>query len=156
MQWKVKLVDDSEKVLKAFRRAKYVALKRLGFLIRRTAQESILNEEGPSDPGTPPHTHSKTTKSGRKVQYRVGKTAATRESHAGLLPASIVYSMDKQTESVIIGPSANVVGTVGGTLEYGGERFGREYPPRPFMEPELKGQIGDLPGLLKEEYGKIQ
>jgi hypothetical protein len=145
MDWKVKYVDEGEKLAKAFRRAAYVALKILGFDIRATAKSSIEDEKGPSTPGSPPHTHKRyTTKSGRQ-----GKQ--------GLLPASILYGLEKESLSVLVGPSVNLVGTVGAAFEHEGNvQFrGHDYPPRPFMVPALQQDIGELPGLLSEQYGKI-
>ena len=145
MLWKVKYVDESAKLAKAFRRATYRALERLGFKIRGVAQASIADEPGPSEPGTPPHTHKRaTTKSGK-----AGKQ--------GLLPKSILYGIDKESMSVLVGPSVNVVGTVGQAFEHEGEKEykGAEYPERGFMHPALQEEIGELPGLLSEEFGKV-
>ena len=92
MDWKVKFVDSSEQVAKAFRRATYQALQRLGFMIRAKAQSEIEDVKGPSAPGTPPHTHKRyTTKSGK-------------QGRKGLLPASILYGLDKESMSVLVGP----------------------------------------------------
>lgn len=141
-QWKARFVDETEKVAKAFRRATYRALERLGFKIRARAQASIADAPGPSTPGTPPHTHRRT------------KTKSGREGKQGLLPASILYGLDKDSMSVLIGPSVNVVGTVGAAFEHEGDKEFRDgdYPDRSFMGPALAEEIGELPGLLAEQY----
>ena len=143
MDWKVKFTDDTDKIAKAFRRATYQALQRLGFMIRSKAQASIEDEKGPSEPGTPPHTH-------RRVTTKSGKPG-----HKGLLPASILYGLDKESMSVLIGPSVNVIGTSMSAMEHGGEYQGVDSPPRPFMGPALGEEIGELPGLLSEQFGKV-
>lgn len=133
-----KYVDEGEKVAKAVRKAGWDALRRLGFLIRSKAQASIADEKGPSEPGTPPHTH----------------TAGKRSK--GQLPKSILYGTpDEGPPSVIVGPSVNVVGTVGKVLEEGGTRKNDSYEPRPFMAPALAAEIGELPGLLADKLAQL-
>lgn len=123
---------------------------------RKTAQSEIKLEPGPSDPGTPPHTHARVGKSGRAVTYKTGKKV--RQQHAGLLPASIIYGIDKSDicPDVIVGPSENVIGKSMEPHEHGGQYMGRDYPARPFMGPALGEDISQLPGLLSEEWGKVQ
>ena len=131
-----KYIDEGERLAKSVRKAGWDALRRLGFLVRSKAQQSISNEKGPSAAGTPPHTHP-----GR------GK---------GQLPKSILYgTVDEGSPSIIIGPSVNVVGTVGRVLEEGGTRFNDKYQPRPFMAPALAAEIGDLPGLLADKLANL-
>ena len=148
IQWKAKFVDEGERLAKAFRRATYRTLERLGFKIRAAAQKSIKDAGWrPSPPGEPPHTHTKIT----KARSKIGK------ARAGKLPASILYGLDKESMSVFVGPSVNVVGTVGAAFEHEGTQSfrGQEFPARPFMGPALGEEIGELPGLLAEEYGKV-
>jgi hypothetical protein len=145
MDWKVKYIDTAAEVAKAMRRAAYTALKVLGFRIRQTAQASIADEAGPSPEGSPPHTHKRATSKKGKPRKQ------------GLLPASILYGFEKESLSVLVGPSVNVVGTVGAAFEHEGSTTfrGDEYGPRPFMQPALQQDIGELPGLLAEQYGKV-
>ena len=137
-----KYVDESAKVLKAFRHAAHNALRRLGFLIRGTAQTSILDEKGASSPGDPPHTHSH-TKFSRKGKPRKG---------SGKLPGAILYA-EADPMGVVVGPSKNLIGTVGAAFEHEGTISfrGQSYPPRPFMAPALQSDIGKLPGILAEK-----
>ena len=148
-----KYIDGSAQVAKAVRKAGWDAMRRLGFLVRGAAQQSILHELGPSEPGEPPHTH------GKKPLNTRGRfhTRKLHESHAGLLPASILYAAgDTDTPSVIVGTAQNVIGTVGGLHEHGGDdRRGVHYPARPFMAPALAAEIGNLPGLLAEKLANL-
>lgn len=145
MEWKVKYVDASAALLKEFRKAKFRALRRLGFKVMRRAQASIHDEKGPSEPGTPPHTHpGENTLGGSKK---------------GQLPISIKYDTEKpgpeSLDAVIVGPSEAVVGKAGKPHEHGGWFRGMYYEPRPFMGPALGEEAGELPGLLAEENAKV-
>jgi phage gpG-like protein len=148
-----KYIDESEKVAKAVRKAGWDAMRRLGFLVRKTAQKSILHEAGPSEAGTPPHTH------GKRPLHTSGRfhTKQLHESHAGLLPASILYATpDEGLPSVIVGTAENLIGTLGGLHEHGGEdRRGVSYPARPFMGPALAEEVGELPGLLADKLKNL-
>ena len=137
-------VDDSAKVARAVRKAGWDALRRLGFLIRGQAQAEIKDEAGPSTPPAPPHTH----------KHQLTKKGKPRKQ--GQLPASILYGTPSEgPPSVIVGPSVNVVGTVGKVLEEGGSRKQDHYQPRPFMAPALAAEIGELPGLLADKLKNI-
>jgi hypothetical protein len=57
--------------------------------------------------------------------------------------------------SVLVGPSVNVIGSSMSAMEHGGQYKGHDYEPRPFMGPALGEEIGELPGLLSEQYGKV-
>jgi hypothetical protein len=137
-----KYVEDSAAVLKTLRRAAFRALRRLGFDVRKAAQSSLQEAEGPSRPGEPPHTHER---------FRPTKRGRTRKTK--VLPASILYATEDDPERVIIGPSVNVAGTVGAAFEHEGDVTfrGHRYPDRRFMGPALGEEIGELPGLLIEE-----
>jgi len=140
-----KFVDQTANVAKAVRKAGEYALKRLGFLVRAKAMESLKSESGPSAPGEPPHTHER------------AKTRKGKPGKMGLLPSSILYGIAHNPDRVIIGPSVNVVGIVGAAFEHGGTVTfrGASYPPRPFMGPALGEEIGQLPGLLLDELAKL-
>jgi hypothetical protein len=145
MNWKVKYVDQSANIAAAFRRAAYRSMQRLGFLVRATAQASIEDESGPSEPGQPPHTH-------KMVLTKKGKPG-----RKGVLQKAILYGAEKESMSVVVGPSKDLFGTVGAAFEHEGTvKFrGRQYPPRPFMGPALGEEIGELPGILAENFGKV-
>ena len=136
-----KYVDEGAKVAKAVRKAAWDALRRLGFLIRAKAQSEIEVSDKPSTPGEPPHTRNKR------------------------LPKSILYATpDEGPPSVIAGPAKNLIGTLGGVLESGGESLVQDAHPtkppatieeRPFMGPALAEEIGELPGLLANKLANI-
>ncbi len=140
-----KYVDDGQRLVKAFRHAAHKALRRLGFLIRGTAQESIAEESGPSPEGTPPHTHKR------------GTTKKGRPGRKGVLPGAILYA-EIDPMGVVIGPSRELAGTVGAAFEHAGDATfrGQQYGPRPFMGPALAHDIGKLPGILAEQNLQVQ
>jgi phage gpG-like protein len=125
---RVVIEDHFRRVLEATKRAVFKSLGHAAAAIRKTAIESIEPEEGPSEPGTPPHTHtSGFTKKGKPRR--------------GQLPQSIVFVEDKAAEEAIVGPRASVVGEAGAAHEFGGEFRGDDYPERPFMWPALEENI---------------
>ncbi len=141
-----KYVDDSAKLAKAVRRAGRIALRILGFQTRAQAQASIEPERGPSRPGQPPHTHTAT------------RTKKGKPRGKGRLPKAILYAVETDPDRVVIGPSKNLIGTVGQAFEHEGEvqYKGRNYPPRPFMAPALALEAPKLPGFLIEQLDKIK
>src|SRR5262245_60051243 len=113
----IQLVDQTARVQDAAAKANFRNLGHAAASIRKTAIESIVVAEGPSDPGTPPHT--------RRRQ----------------LKRAIKYDVDKAAESALIGPEASIVGEAGAAHEFGGQFRGEEYPERPFMEPALETNV---------------
>jgi hypothetical protein len=115
----------SPEVIRAMDDATYRALLRFGQYVRKTARHSIKSGEGPSAPGTPPH------------------------SQTGLLKGHIYYGFDPAQRSVVIGPAllrgahGYREATVPEVLEYGGAVRGRDrkrrgYPDRPYMGPAFE------------------
>jgi phage gpG-like protein len=67
---------------------------------------------------------------------------------AGRLRKSILYAV--QSDSVIIGPTANVIGQVGAVHEFG-ERFrDAKYPARPYMGPALEKTKPKLAAMWRD------
>lgn len=134
-------VDESAGLAKAVRKAGYDALRRLGFIVRKQAQDSIEVDDRPSPPGEPPHTRQKR------------------------LPRSILYGVEKDPlPNVVIGPSKNLTGMLGHAMEAGGpslvsastpNRRPVDLAPRPFMAPALAAEIGELPGLLADKLAQL-
>jgi hypothetical protein len=116
-----------QRLERAVDRAAEPSLGKAAFAIRQTAIEEIKPEAGPSEPGTPPHTHPG---SGRRK---------------GILPRAIVYDVDKQKQEAVIGPRESVAGDVGRAFEFAGEFRGERYPPRPFMGPALDANLEKIP-----------
>jgi hypothetical protein len=120
---RVKTKDDFAKVVKAARKANIETLGHAGGYIRKVAQHSIRQSPKPSAPGTPPHTRR------------------------GQIKRAVVYAVEKDRQSVVIGPSADLVGTSAVAHEFGG-RYRREvYPRRPFMGPALEETKPKLPSM---------
>ena len=124
----VKYADHTERVAKEARKAVYRNVGHAAASIRKEAIESIESGDGPSAPGTPPHTHT------RKVS-KSGKVSK------GQLPRAIVYDNDKESDTAVIGPRESVVGTSGEAHEFGGDYKGQDFPERPFMGPALDKNI---------------
>jgi hypothetical protein len=106
--------DQTNRVASASDQAKFRNLGHAAASIRKTAIESIPVAEGPSEPGTPPHT--------RRRQ----------------LKRAIKFDNDKTSQTAVIGPEASIVGEAGAAHEFGGEFRGEDYPERSFMEPALE------------------
>jgi len=118
---KVRTRDEVRKVLARAKRANIRNLGHAGGTIRKVARHSIRRSPNPSAPGTPPHT--------RKDQLR----------------RSVLYAVEKDKQSVVIGPSVALVGTSAAAHEFGG-RFRKErYPRRRFMGPALEQTRAKLP-----------
>lgn len=120
MKFRAKYTDESQQVLKAAEKANYNNLGHAAASLRRAAMAKIRRGKKKAKPGDPPHT--------RKGQLR----------------RSIVYSVDRQRESAIIGPRHSVVGTAAAAHEFGGEFRGQRYPQRPFMGPTLEENASRL------------
>ena len=110
---KAKTVWHGDKVKAAAKRGTFNSLPHAGAALRLTARRSIRRSNRPSAPGQPPHTR------------------------LGALRNSIMYSVDKARQSVIIGPTTSMVGNVGKAHEFGGLYRGNMYDKRPFMGPAL-------------------
>lgn len=88
-----------------------LALRLAAAYIRRAAANEIKVDAKPAFPGRPPHTRR------------------------GALKAAIRYAEDTKSMLFVVGPTALEMGDVSFVHEFGGERFGRQYPKRPFMGP---------------------
>ena len=113
----------------AMRRGSIHALNRAAFVLRSVAQAGLRTRKGPSPAGMPPHTH----------------TLTHGAKHANRLRKAILYSVDKLTQSAVIGPAAHLAGQSGGMQEHGGRWKGQKFPQRPFMNPALKVVSPQLP-----------
>lgn len=120
--------DRFSEVKKAADSATFRNLGHGSAAIRRTAGESIAVAEGPSQPGTPPHT--------RRRQ----------------LKRAIRFDVDRQKQESVIGPIASLVGEAGAAHEFGGEFRGEEYDERAFMGPALEA---NEPRFAEEWQGSI-
>ena len=96
--------------------------------IRKDAAASIVTADGPSPPGSPPHTH-------RRAFLR----RAIRFESAG--------------DSFVIGPRESIVGTSGAASEFGGTYKSDQFDARPFMAPALSRAIPRLAGSYRGSIG---
>lgn len=122
-----KFEDRTKRVDTATEKASFRNFSHAAAAIRKDAVESIKNEAGPSDPGTPPHTHT-------------GGITKKGKVRKGNLQRAITYDADKG--SAVIGPRESVVGLAGRAHELGEELHGDEYPERSYMEPALDLNMG--------------
>lgn len=114
--WKVRTRSDVNKIIRKLEKSTAAILYRSAALVRTIAKRSIRttkSREG-SQAGRPPRTR------GRKV-----------------LPRAILFAVNREEESAIIGPSVELAGKVGGAHEHGGMFRGERYDARPFMGPAL-------------------
>lgn len=109
-----------ERITKAIQKAKAGSLPAVGYLISTLAKQKIQRSKTPSQPGTPP---------------------ATRK---GLLRKAIRYALAPDKQSVVIGPTASLVGKAGTAHEFGGKYRGQRFPERPFMGPSLADALPQI------------
>ena len=88
-----------------------LALRLAAAYVRRAAANEIKVDAKPAFPGRPPH------------------------SRRGALKGAIRYAEEVKGMLFVVGPTALEMGDVSFVHEFGGERFGRRYPARPFMGP---------------------
>lgn len=106
--------DTTKNVSEASEKAEFRNIGHAAAAIRKTMVSSIIKDEGPSAPGTPPHT--------RRRQ----------------LNRAIRFDNDRKAKRAIIGPRYSVVGTSASAHEFGGEYKGEFFDERPFAEPALR------------------
>ncbi|MEL6396595.1 MAG: hypothetical protein AAFQ71_11425 [Planctomycetota bacterium] len=113
-------------------RATRRAMFKVGANLRTTASRSIrVRKTAASKPGKPPH-----TRGNRRLRK------------------SIMFAVDRNGRSVIVGPTKAGVGLAGEAHERG-ERFrGRNYPRRPYMAPALEVRADDLRDLVIDTIRK--
>jgi hypothetical protein len=114
---------DVQIVLRKARRANIQTLGHAGAAIRLIARRSIRRRANASAAGKPPHTRR------------------------GQLKRAILYSVEKEHQRVVIGPSHTIVGPVGGAHEHGGRFRKQTYDRRPFMGPALEKTEDRLPRM---------
>jgi len=112
---------DSGKVLAKARKGSVESLGHAGGLIRKVARHSIRRSPVASSPGTPPHTRR------------------------GQLRRAILYAVEKDRQSVVIGPDYGLIGLAAAPHEFGGRYRRERYPKRPFMGPALENVEDRLP-----------
>ncbi len=71
----------------------------------------------------------------------------TPDTRQGLLKQSLLFGVEKQHQSVVIGPAEKFIGTAMKAHEFGGTYRKRRYPKRPLMGPTLQVTAAKLPAL---------
>lgn len=122
-----KYTDQTKAVKDAAAAGVFKNVKQAAATIRKDAIASIQPGDGPSQPGTPPHTQT----------AGLTKKGTPRR---GNLQRAILF--DVSADGVgIVGPRKSIIGDAGRAHELGGELFGDEYPERPYMEPALEKNL---------------
>jgi hypothetical protein len=121
---KVKKELKLHKLIEAVQRGKKRSLEGLGKYLYRSAQWKIRKRNKPSEPGKSPHTRK------------------------GRLRNAIAW--ERGTTSVLIGPRASAIGTIGSTHEFGGV----EKKQKKTRRPNWKQHVGGY-GPINIAGGKI-
>lgn len=122
-------VDTSKRVTDAADRATITNVGHAAAAIRKEEIASIVPGQGPSQPGTPPHTHTAgiVRRGKRKGQPRLGQ-----------LPKSMAFDVDKSKKDAVVGPRESIVGLSAHAHEFGDQFHGQDYPERSFAKPALE------------------
>lgn len=109
----VKVEDNTKAVQVAAEKANFENFRHAAASISKDIKSTLEKADGPSQPGTPPHTH-----------------------RGAFLRRAVRYAANK--DGAVIGPMFSIVGGVGAAHEFGGTYRGEEYPARPFAGPALE------------------
>ncbi len=120
---KCKIEFEESKILLLVNRCNYRALTRAGAYIRKAARNRVKVNPNSSSPNSPPN------------------------SRRGLLKNSLLFGVEKQRKSVVIGPAAKFIGQSMKAHEFGGIYRKRRYPKRPLMGPTLIQTSTKIPKL---------
>ena len=127
---KCRIEFDDRRILLAVQGGNITALRRAGAYIRKSARNRVSQSQKASMPGTPPNTRR------------------------GLLKQSLLFGVEKQRQSVVIGPAESFIGTAMTAHEFGGIYRKRCYPRRPLMKPTLEKTLPKLPALWENSVKK--
>ena len=119
----IRVEFDEKKVLGPVKNGNTKALTRAGAYVRKAARNAVSRSKKASAPGSPPHTRR------------------------GLLKRSILFGVEKQRQTVVIGPAFQFIGIAMTAHEFGGNYRRRKYPKRPLMGPSLIKTAPQLPKL---------
>ena len=123
---KVRIEFDESRILIAVQRGNITALRRAGAYVRKAARNKVTQSSNASSPGSPPNTRQ------------------------GLLKRALLFGVEKQRQSVVIGPAEKFIGTAMQAHEFGGMYRKRRYPKRPLMGPTLQATASKLPSLWEK------
>lgn len=126
MGYSVRIDFDEDRLMGAVKHAGKRNLRRAGAYIRKAARHAVHKSKNASAAGTPPNTRR------------------------GLLKRSILFGVESDGMSVVIGPAKSLIGISMTAHEFGGMYRGRKYPQRPLMGPTLKNTASQLPKLWQD------
>lgn len=129
--FRVKTIDQTRRVKTAVDRASFRNLGHAAAGIRKFVFGSLKRRKKPSRPGQPPHTRGR-----------------------AILKRSILFHVDRDRLSSIVGPTHSKVGIVGEAHEFGKKYKGIKYPERPFMGPALAANIDRMPSYWLHSVGR--
>jgi hypothetical protein len=145
------VVLEFGKVLAAEEKAKYKNLNHAGASLRKTAIESIVF--------TKEFDGWRSFKRGdgkgrRKRMYKSAPVGSPIFGHRNrsLFRRGIKY--DVTADTAVIGPAASILGQVMELHEFGGERYGHHYEPRPVMGPALDKNIDRFAASWQSSIGE--
>jgi hypothetical protein len=119
--------DTTKRIAKAAEGAAFRNFSHAAARISKDAKASLVTAEGPSSPGTPPHTH-----------------------RGAYLRRAVRFDANK--EGAVIGPMHSIVGEAGAAHEFGEEFRGQDYPERSYMGPALERNV---PRFAQDWVGSI-
>ena len=111
---------DEDGLVARIAKASREFLKRAGAYVRTVARRKVLTSPKPSLPSQPPH------------------------SRRGLLKRGILFGLERDGKSVLVGPGFRFVGESMWAHEFGGKYRKERYPKRPLMGPSLKESVPHL------------
>ena len=117
---------DADGLVARVARASVDIMRRMGAYVRTVAKRKVKTSDKASTPGTPPH------------------------SGTGALKRSILFGLDRPRQSIVIGPSEQIVGTSMAAHEFGGGYKKERYPKRPLMGPSLKDSTPHLARMWQD------
>lgn len=126
----VRIEFDDNALRDAVKDSSPAPLRRAGAYIRKSARNAVSRSKHSSAPGSPPHTRR------------------------GLLKRSILFGVEKERMTVVIGPAESFVGISMTAHEFGGIYYRRKYPKRPLMGPTLQKVAPQLPKLWADSVKK--
>jgi phage gpG-like protein len=134
---KTQFEDSSKQVITAAEKEIDRALQRTSYAISQDAKASIKNAPPAAGGGS----RRSRRRKGKRQNSRPGQAPLTRGIPRKNLRAAIGYSVDKVSDTAVIGTRYSMVGDVGGALELGEDRpstsDNENIDARPFMGPAL-------------------
>lgn len=162
-----KFFFDAKAVKDPLERAKFSALAKFGAFVRRSDKSSLrYRVSGKSLPNMPPYVHRSNRFTKKRTNRKTG--AVTRQPSSPLRELTF-FAVDRQAESVVIGPAifASKVGAgkVPRVVEEGGvARFRTPdgntkvgtYRPRPHTLPSFQANLPKWKQMLTDSINKVK